>query len=54
MVKTILGQVKEFKKDSFVTPACMVFEVIMEMLIPQLMASIIDRGTWGISIKQGQ
>lgn len=44
MVKTILGQVKEFKKDSFVTPACMVFEVIMEMLIPLLMASIIDDG----------
>ena len=44
MVKTILGQVKEFKKDSLVTPACMVLEVIMEMLIPLLMAAIIDNG----------
>ena len=44
MVKTILGQVKDFKKDSLVTPACMVLEVIMEMLIPLLMAAIIDNG----------
>ena len=44
MVKTILGQVKEFKKDSLVTPACMVLEVIMEMLIPLLMGAIIDNG----------
>ncbi len=44
MVKTILGQVKEFQKDSLITPACMVLEVIMEMLIPLLMASIIDNG----------
>ena len=44
MVKTILGQVKEFKKDSFITPVCMILEVIMEMLIPLLMAAIIDNG----------
>ena len=33
MVKTILGQVKEFKKDSLITPVCMILEVIMEMVI---------------------
>ncbi len=44
MIKTILGQVKEFKKDSLITPACMILEVIMEMLIPLLMAAIIDNG----------
>lgn len=44
MVKTILGQVKEFKKDSLLTPVCMIFEVIMEMVIPLLMAAIIDEG----------
>ena len=42
MVKTILSQVKEFKKDSLLTPACMVLEVVMEMVIPLLMAAIID------------
>lgn len=44
MVKTILGQVKEFKKDSLITPVCMILEVIMEMIIPLLMAAVIDNG----------
>lgn len=44
MVKTILGQVKEFKKDSLLTPVYMMLEVIMEMVIPLLMAAIIDNG----------
>lgn len=44
MLKTLLKQVKEFKADSIKTPLCMVLEVAMEMLIPLLMASIIDDG----------
>lgn len=44
MLKTILGQVKEYKTASVLTPICMIFEVLMEMLIPYLMASIIDYG----------
>lgn len=44
MVKTILSQVKEFKKDSLLTPVFMILEVIMEMVIPLLMAAIIDNG----------
>ena len=38
------AELKEFKRSSLLTPACMIFEVIMEMLIPLLMASIIDQG----------
>ena len=44
MLKTLLKQVKEFKADSIKTPLFMVLEVAMEMLIPLLMASIIDDG----------
>ncbi|MDY3767716.1 MAG: ABC transporter ATP-binding protein [Lachnospiraceae bacterium] len=44
MLKTLAAQVKEFKKDSFLTPLFMILEVIMEMIIPLLMASIIDDG----------
>lgn len=44
MVKTILKQVKEFKKDSILTPIFMILEVILETLIPLLMAAIIDNG----------
>ena len=44
MLKVLGAQIKEFKKDSIITPICMIFEVIMEMIIPLLMASIIDEG----------
>ena len=44
MLKTLGGQIKEFKKVSILTPLCMIMEVIFEMFIPLLMASIIDDG----------
>lgn len=44
MIKTLLKQVKEFKKDSILTPMFMILEVLMETLIPFLMASMIDKG----------
>ena len=44
MIKTLSKQVKEFKKDSFLTPCFMILEVIMETMIPLVMGSIIDDG----------
>lgn len=44
MLKTLMGQIKEFKADSIKTPLFMILEVVMETLIPLLMASIIDDG----------
>lgn len=44
MLKTLGAQIKEFKKDSFLTPVFMVLEVFMETIIPLMMASIIDNG----------
>ncbi|MBS4961126.1 MAG: ABC transporter ATP-binding protein [Clostridiales bacterium] len=44
MIKTLAAQVKEFKRDSFLTPLFMILEVAMEMVIPLFMASIIDEG----------
>lgn len=44
MLKTLGAQVKEFKKDSLITPVFMILEVIMETIIPLMMASIIDDG----------
>ena len=44
MLKTLGAQVKEFKKASIATPLFMILEVIMEMIIPLMMASIIDDG----------
>ncbi|MEE1282930.1 MAG: hypothetical protein UHK60_11905, partial [Acutalibacteraceae bacterium] len=40
----IAKEVKEYWKASVVTPFFMILEVAMEMLIPLLMASIIDKG----------
>ena len=44
VLKTLLAQVKEFTRDSILTPIFMLVEVAMEMVIPLLMASIIDEG----------
>lgn len=44
MFKVILGQIKQYKKDSILTPIFAAGEVIMEILIPLFMASIIDDG----------
>lgn len=44
MIKTLAAQIKEFKRESILTPVFMILEVIFETLIPFLMASIIDDG----------
>ena len=44
MIKTLLSQVKEFKKASFLTPVFMILEVVVETMIPVAMALMIDNG----------
>lgn len=44
MVKKLAKYIGEFKKVSIATPLCMIVEVICEMIMPILMASIIDEG----------
>ena len=44
MLKTILGQIKEYKKDTILTPIFTALEVFMEVLIPFIIASLIDKG----------
>ena len=44
MIRTLLGYVGEYKKDSILTPLFMIIEVTMEVLIPYVTASIIDDG----------
>lgn len=43
-MRRILQEVKEYKRASIVTPVFMILEVLLEMFIPFLMASIIDDG----------
>lgn len=44
MLKTLLYQVKNYKKASILTPVFAALESVMEVLIPFVMASIIDNG----------
>lgn len=44
MLKTLLKQVREYKRDSLMTPCFMVLEVFMETLIPYLMGLMITYG----------
>ena len=44
MLKTLGKQLQGFRKDSILTPLFMILEVIMEMIIPLMMAAIIDNG----------
>lgn len=44
MLKTLLHQVKNYKKASILTPVFAALESVMEVLIPFVMASIIDNG----------
>ena len=44
MIKTLLSQVKQYKKASFLAPLFTALEVLMEVLIPFVTASIIDKG----------
>lgn len=44
MVKTLLGQFKQYKRAAAVTPALTALEVFLELLIPFVTAKIIDEG----------
>ena len=44
MIKILSKNIGKYKKASFLTPCCMIMEVLMEVLIPFVTASIIDKG----------
>ena len=50
MLKTLGTHIKGFVKESILTPVFMIGEVIMEMIIPLLMASIIDDGVNAVNL----
>lgn len=55
MIKTLAKSVREYKKDSIKTPIYVTAEVVLECLLPLIMASLIDEmgnGMWPI-VKYG-
>ena len=57
MNKKLLQSVREYKKQSIITPLLVTLEVLMEVLIPLEMAKIIDigiaEGNLGYIIQRG-
>ncbi len=52
MIKTILKQVRQYKKASLLSPLFAALEVVMEVLIPYITAQIIDQGIEGGDINK--
>ncbi len=44
VIKKLAGSIRQYKKDSILTPIFMLGEVLMEVLIPLMMANLIDFG----------
>lgn len=51
MIKKLASYVKEYKKYAILTPIFVILEVVMEVIIPLLMAKIIDVGIQNNDIK---
>lgn len=46
MIKTLGKSVREYKKPALLTPLLVTLEVVMEVVIPLLMANLIDKGIY--------
>ena len=44
MIKKLAGSIRQYKLLTFLTPICMILEVVMEVLIPYYMADLVDYG----------
>ena len=44
MIKTLAKSIRQYKKETILSPVFMVLEVILEVLMPFLMANLIDNG----------
>lgn len=47
MIKTLAKSIREYKKTTILTPIFVALEVIMEILIPFIMAKLVDYGIYG-------
>ncbi len=51
MIKKLASYIKDYKKETILTPIFVILEVVMEILIPYLMAKIIDVGIQNSDVK---
>ena len=50
MIKKLAGYVKEYKKVAIITPILVLMEVVLEIVVPLIMAELIDNGIDGGSM----
>ena len=50
MIKKLMESIREYKKDTILTPIFVSLEVVMEVIIPFLMAELIDKGIYAESM----
>ena len=57
MLKTLSRSIREYKLPALLSPICMIGEVAMEVLIPSIMAVLLDEGVgpgnMSVVLKQG-
>lgn len=44
MIKTLAAQIKQYKRQTILTPIFVAFEVLFDILIPFLMSKMVDEG----------
>ncbi len=44
MLKKLAASIRQYKKETILTPVCVTFESVLEIIIPTLMADLIDYG----------
>lgn len=52
MIKKLAKSIREYKKESILTPIFVSLEVVMEVVIPLLMANLIDKGMYAGNMKE--
>ena len=52
MVKKLLGSLREYKKPAILTPLLMLGEVLMEVLIPFIIAKLVNQIKAGCSVAE--
>lgn len=52
MIKKLAKSIKEYKKESILTPIFVSLEVVMEVIIPLLMANLIDKGMYASNMNE--
>lgn len=52
MIKKLAKSIREYKKESILTPIFVSLEVVMEVIIPLLMANLIDKGMYDSNMNE--